>query len=515
MQEFNLAAVDLGSNSFHMIIARIKTNGSFEVLSKDKESVRLGSGSEDWELLTPEAIERGIQCLKRFQKIAKIHNAEIRAIATSALREAKNRAEFVHRASEELGLNVEIISGFEEARLIYFGILQGLQVYDKRILMIDIGGGSTEVLIGQKTNIIFAQSLKLGAVRLTEKFFKQEPISSKSIEECRNYIRGFIAPIIWELKKYNPEMIIGSSGTVQTIANVLLAESGEQLPRSLNNYVYNSESLKKIVKLIIESDTVKRRLKIPGLEPKRAEIIVGGSLILDELFDLLKIKSITVSDFALREGIIYDTMRKLENKEHQPYTLDNLRKKTIENIFIKFSVEKEHSLKVQRFSLKLFDQLKELHQCEWEHREYLEAASMLHEVGFAISHSEHHKHSYYIIRNAESMAGFNFDEIEIIALIARYHRKSTPKPKHVEFDKLSNKNQEIVKKLSSILRIADGLDRSRLGSILDFECNLTKDKLIIHLLVSESSDPQIDIWASKQKGQMFEELFQKKIEFIV
>ena len=190
----DIAAIDLGTNSFHIIIVKVNPNGTFESLGKEKESVRLGSGSGPDEVITPDAMERGIKCLKRFKGLAEIHGAEIRSVATSALREAKNREVFLEKARKELGLNIEIVSGFEEARLIYFGILQGLPVFDKKIMLVDIGGGSTEILVGQKGNIEFAQSLKIGAIRLTDKFFAGDPDDESDINKCKLHVEGMNTP---------------------------------------------------------------------------------------------------------------------------------------------------------------------------------------------------------------------------------------------------------------------------------------------------------------------------------
>jgi exopolyphosphatase / guanosine-5'-triphosphate,3'-diphosphate pyrophosphatase len=439
MQEKNLAAIDLGTNSFHLIIVKVHSDGSFESLGKEKESVRLGLGSGSSDVITPDAIDRGLKCLKRFKALAEIQNAEIRAVATSALREAKNRNVFLERAKNELGLNIEVVSGFEEARLIYFGILQGLPVFDKKILMIDIGGGSTEILVGKEGNIEFAQSLKMGAIRLTDKFFNGDPNEDKDIEQSKLFVEGMISPYKREIEKLNPEIIIGSSGTIQAIGSMVLSDRGEvfEEQRSLNNFSFSFEELKKVRNTLNQANTLKKRTKIPGLDVKRADIIVAGSIILEQIFKTFSIKNLNISEYALREGIIYDKINKSnENKPLTSANFVNIRMKAVNALFNTFPFEAEHVKKVTELSLKIFDDLKILHQCTSKEREYLEAASLLHEIGMGISHSSHHKHSYYIIRNSELMVGFNFEEIEIIALTSRYHRKNTPKTKHIEYMKL-------------------------------------------------------------------------------
>lgn len=515
MKEKNLAAIDLGTNSFHLIIVKVNPNGTFESLGREKENVRLGSGVEKGDVITPEALERGILTLKRFKALAEVQNAQIRAIATSALREAKNRDQFIERAENEVGIKIEIVSGYEEARLIYFGILQGLPVFDKRILLIDIGGGSTEILVGERGEILFAQSLKIGAVRLTDRFLYGDPNTNAQIQECRLYVEGMLSPLKREIEKFKPEIVIGSSGTIQSIANMILAQKNQESPRTLNSFVFTEKEFFEIREILNKADTLKKRTKIPGLDVRRADIIVAGSIILEEIFKAFRIKSLTVSDFALREGIIYDTIQKWIENETPYHPLSNIRLKAITSLFNSFPFEKEHVEQVTRLALSLFDQTKDIHKCSSEEREYLEAAARLHEVGFGISHSSHHKHSYYIIRNSELMVGFNYEEIEIIALIARYHRRSLPKPKHTEFQSLSKKAQNTVKKLAGILRIADGLDRSHQSIVEHLECEVQNKILLIKLKCKDKLDPHIDIWSAQQKKDLFEETFSLNVGFVV
>ncbi|MCE9499335.1 MAG: Ppx/GppA family phosphatase [Leptospira sp.] len=514
MKEKNLAAIDLGTNSFHIIIVKVRENGTFESLGKDKESVRLGSGSGIGDVITPEAMERGILCLKRFKILAERQNAEIRAIATSALREAKNREDFLKKARNELGISIEV-SGTEEARLIYYGILQGLPVLEKRIMMVDIGGGSTEILVGEKGEVLFSQSVKLGAIRLTDKFFVGDPITEHDINQCRLYIEGILSPYAREIEKLEPEIVIGSSGTIQSIAQMIMAQKNEEISRGLNSFNFTRSELTEIRDVLDSADTLKKRTKVPGLDAKRADIIIGGSIILEEIFDEFSISDLTVSEYALREGIIFDTIKKWEGREGTSvHQLGNIRLKAINNIANSFPFEIEHTRHITKLALKIFDDLTNLHKCSGEEREYLEAAALLHEVGLGISHSSHHKHSYYIIRNSEAMVGFNFEEIEIIALIARYHRKSSPKPKHLEFQKISPEDQVTVKKLAGILRIADGLDRNHKGNIESVTCEIQSNVVLFKVTSQKGVDPHLEIYAAQQKKELFEEIFQVKAGFV-
>jgi exopolyphosphatase/guanosine-5'-triphosphate,3'-diphosphate pyrophosphatase len=506
-----LAAIDIGTNSFHLVIARIEKGNRFTVLTKNKEVVRLGTSSNDMKYISSESIERGISTLKRFKLICETFNAEIRAIATSAVREALNKLEFTERAFNETGINIEIISGYEEARLIYLGILQALPVYNKRILLIDIGGGSTEFLIGYQGENIYARSIKIGAVRLTQKFKLNKDLSDKNIENARLFIKGALYPLIRELKNYKFEELIGSSGTIQNIAAIINAKEKPEAEDFLvlNGYKYDSESLKNVVKKLLKSGDIDKIKKIPGLDEKRADIIVAGALILDQIFSEFNFTEITVSNYALREGIILDTINKDVGPNRYSH-LSDVRYNSIIHLGEMTNFEKEHALQVQDIATKLFDALKTQFTLDNEDEEILEAAAILHDIGYYISHTDHHKHSYYLIRNSE-MLGFNDNEIEIIANVARYHRKSHPKIKHEGYKKLDVNGRIRVNKLSAILRLADGLDRSHKSIIKDLSINQEKD--VLNIALTAETNPELEIWGAERRKDLFEEVFKVKLNF--
>ncbi|TGJ99000.1 Ppx/GppA family phosphatase [Leptospira langatensis] len=509
VRENTLAAIDLGTNSFHMIIVRVRENGTFEAIAREKENVRLGSGLEEGGEIDPPAFKRAIDCLKRFKLLADNSKAEIRAVATSALREASNRSQFQEAAWKEAGIKIDVISGYEEARLIYFGILQGLPVFDKKILLIDIGGGSTEVLVGYRGDILFSKSFKLGAIRLTEKFLKSDPLDSSQIRKCKLYVEETILPFRKIIRDLRPEMVIGSSGTAQATAGIIRAFDGETEEIPLNHYTFTSAEFRRARNLVLEADTSKKRAKIQGFDSKRSDIIVGGILILEELFQLLDLPNMTISEFALREGIIYDTIRKWEHFQDQEHSkhLDDIRQKSIHNLLVSYTRDEDYARHVAKLSLDIFDQLAPVHKLGKEEREYLEASSLLHEVGLFISHSAYHKHSYYLIRNSEAMLGFTWGEIELIALTARYHRKSSPKSKHREFQRIGGREQDIVQKLSGILRIASACNRNRQGLIETVKCQVRKNQAIFSLVTNQNYDKSLELWACEEQADAFESAY--------
>lgn len=507
----SFAAIDIGTNSVHLIVVKILEHGNFEIIDREKEVIRLGEGfSGDIKRLTDNAIERAVTAIGRFKEIADSHKAKVRAVATSAVRESLNRNEFIEKVYDKTGIQVEVISGQEEARLIYLGTLRAVPVYEKRALCIDIGGGSTEFVLGVNGKIEFSRSIKVGAVRLTQKFFEKDKLSKSAIKECRKWVEGEIFHITNYVNKYGFEVCVGSSGTIQTVGNIAAELSNREVTpsRILNNFEFTKDELSKVTDAVLGAKTVSDRKKIKGMDSKRADIFPAGIIILQTIFDQLKVDKLTISEYALREGIVVDTLQNLNLEQHQP-RLSDIRYESVLQIAKTCYFDSEHCFHVANLATKIYDDLQDLHKLESNAREYLIAASLLHDVGHHISHNQHHKHSNYIIRNSELM-GFNESEINIIANVARYHRKSHPKQKHEEFVSLPSKSQDVVKKLAAILRIADSLDRSHKQKVNNISASVKNGKVQLNLLVNNDSI-DIELWNLERRQKLFEEVFGKKI----
>lgn len=510
MSAKNLAALDIGTNSFHLIVVKIKEDGSFEIIDRVKEVIRLGSGKGGaLKNITDESSVNAIKAIQYFKGIAQSHNAEIRAVATSAVREAENKEEFIELIKMQTGVEIEIISGFEEARLIYLGVLKAVPVFDNKCLCVDIGGGSTEFIVGTKGETLYVNSLKLGAVRLSQKFFPDYNITKERIKECREWIEGEIYPVMQRIKNIGFDTVVGSSGTIQNAAMMILnyknlKQSGSPI---LNNFSFTVDELEIVTSNVLKKKNPGERLKIKGLEEKRADIIPAGLLILKIIFEMFNVKKMIVSGYALREGIIIDAI----NKSGISGVYTNIRKNSVKQLSESCNYDRKHCSNVACLSLKLFDELKSLHNLSDEYKEYLEAAAILHDIGYHISHSQHHKHSYYIIRNSE-LLGFTENEIEIIANTARYHRKSHPKAKHTDYQKLPSVHKDAVKKLSALLRIADGLDRTHTGNIVEIQPHL-KNGLVIFEVIYTKHFPEIEIWGAERRKELFEEVFNLSVKF--
>ncbi len=278
MSSEHLAAIDIGTNSIHLVVARFGEGTNFEVIAREKEMVRLGSGSGDMKELDPEAIDRGIETLDRFRKIAEISQAKVYAVATSAVREAENADVFIDRARREAGIEVNIISGVEEARLIHLGVLQAVPVFDQRLVLVDIGGGSTEVLVGERGEALTAFSLKLGAIRLTRRFFRTDLLHPGAVDACRRYVRAMLARVRREVSACGFDVAVGSSGTIETIAAMVQAarDEGDE-PRTFNNFTFSRREVRRVVQELIDAPTVEDRRRLPGVDPTRADILLAGA----------------------------------------------------------------------------------------------------------------------------------------------------------------------------------------------------------------------------------------------
>jgi exopolyphosphatase/guanosine-5'-triphosphate,3'-diphosphate pyrophosphatase len=510
-KDARIAAIDIGTNSFHMVVASVSEHGVMQIHARNKDMVRLGSSATDMKRLSDDAMDRGVQALARFAAEARRHNASIRAIATSAVREALNKEEFVRRVYDVAGIHVDVIPGIEEGRLIYTGVVHALPVRNERVFVIDIGGGSTETVIGQSGEPLFIDSTKLGHLRLTKRFFPDQSITSSQVRECRDMIRGEWATVFQSHRQLGFQRVIGCSGTVTAIASMVAARRG-RIPESYNGFVMTSEEVLGIVDQLVNASTLQDRLKLAGMDPKRADVIVAGGLILEQAILGLDIDEITVSGYALREGIVFDTVqqqREMDLRHH----LTPLRYQSVQHVSDLYRVRRRHADHVKTLSVRLFDQLIPLHNMGDRERELLEAAALLHDVGYHISADQHHKHSEYIIRNS-AMPGFTSNETNLIASIARYHRKSHPKKKHTGFAAMSSDEQHVVQVLSSILRIAEGLDRRLQSVVRDIHVTIREAEIIVGLQPA-TIVPDIELWGAERRKELMEETFGRKLRFFL
>jgi exopolyphosphatase / guanosine-5'-triphosphate,3'-diphosphate pyrophosphatase len=501
-EERVVAAVDVGTNSVHLLVARVLDAGGFEPLAREKEVVRLGSGSGDMKVLQPDAIDRGIAALRRFRQIADISGARVLAVATSAVREAENRDTFLDRAREEAGIDVEPISGVEEARLVYLGALAALPLFEQQGLFVDIGGGSTELVIGRAGEVLEATSLKLGAIRLTSRFLAEEPVTKRAVEECRRYVASTLSAPARRLRRHGYEVAVGSSGTIRNLAEMVEARRRPRSSATARGLAFSRDELAATVEELVKAKRAKARARIPGLDPARADIILGGALLLEQVFAVLRIESMAVSEYALREGVLIDALQRGTGRPM--HHLQDVRERSVRHLASLCPDEQAHGEQVARLALDLHDGCQALGLIEGSSREYLEAGALLANVGLVISHSGHHLHSYYVIRNSERLTGFTDHEVELIAQIARYHRKSAPKTSHPAFAHLRAVDQRTVRTMAGIVRLAAALDRTYAGRVRSVSCGRQGEAVVVRVDAG-AEDVDLELYTADARKGLLEQ----------
>ena len=511
-----IAAIDIGTNSLHMVVVKIEaTLPSFTIIAREKETVRLGDRNLITGELKPEVMMKAIACLGRFKTLAdSLGTNSIVAVATSAVRESPNGKDFLHQVETEVGLSVDLISGPEEARRIYLGVLSGMEFNNKPHIIIDIGGGSTELILGDSEEPRSLTSTKIGAVRLTGELIASDPISETEFKYLQAYARGMLERSVEEvqgkLKIGDSPQLIGTSGTIETIATIHAREKLGLVPSTLNGYQFSLQDLRTWVNRLRKMTNVERAA-IAGMPEKRSEVILSGAVILQEAMTLLGVQSVTVCERSLREGVIVDWMLTHGFIDNRLRFQSSIRERSVLKTAKKYQTNLEHSERVTAFALNIFDQTKgQLHYWNADQRQLLWAAAILHNCGHYVSHSSHHKHSYYLIRNGE-LLGYNETEIEIIANIARYHRKSPPKKKHESYRNLLHKeHRTMVNQLSAILRLAVALDRRQIGAISHVQCEYIPNFKEFKMLIFPSlidDECALEMWSLDYKKGVFEEEF--------
>ena len=524
-----LAAMDIGTNSVRLAVVEVKPNQTWTTLASQKQVVRLGEGEFDQvptkskkgkddedsggHSLTEAAIARGALVCARFAEVARGFGAEeIVALATAAVREADNGYEFVRRVRDLADLDVRIISGQEEARLIYLGVVSGIDLPPgKRALFMDIGGGSTELIVGDSQSYAFLDSLKMGAIRLTAEGVPDpsKPVTAAAWDDLQSRVRSLLAPAARAIGKAGFSVMYGSSGTAQNLAEIIANAAATPNPTSLRNYELSLADIQATTKRLCAM-TLEQRRRVPGINPERADIIIGGSAILQTVMETVGAAAIRISDRGLREGIIVDRLRRGDPEAVAGDV--SARRRSIGQLMAATGVDEAHSAHIVHLSLSLFDQWKTLSLHDYGRaRELLEYAALLHDSGFFVSHTDHQQHSYYLIRHSE-LLGFNDREIEIIASLALYHRKATPRRKHAHYARLDPKTQRAIRVLSCALRLAEALDRSHLMLVRDVVCEKLARPDRVRMTLLASADAQLEVWAAEGQAPAFEKTFGLPLE---
>jgi exopolyphosphatase/guanosine-5'-triphosphate,3'-diphosphate pyrophosphatase len=506
MKKSRIAAIDIGTNSIRCIIAEASTNGKFKILDDEKTTVRLGEKLTTTGVISDEAVQRALEAIRRFRKLISGMNVEaVEAVATSAVRTAANGKKLVTLLSDELGYEIRGISGEEEAELTAASALSNFDMYGKRSAMVDIGGGSVEIVLACGNHVEEFYSLDLGAVVMTERFLKNDPIAGDELQKLQNHIRKeFKRTLVG--KKIPVDSLIGSGGTIAALGNMAMQMRKDNYV-SIHGYEVLRAEVVHVLAMLIRKD-LKSRRTIPGLNQDRADIIIAGVVLLDELMRFLDANRILVNERGIREGLLLRAIKRLglgTGNSTPPTWRD-----AVSDFARSCHVDEPHAAHVAELSIALFDALALPFGLKKAERKLIEAAAILHDSGYFISYSSHHKHSYHIIRHAE-LFGFTPRERELIAQVARYHRKSLPKRKHAAFLSLKERDQVIVARLGGILRLADGLDRRRSGLIQSVSCLVAGKAVTIHLTATE--DVSLEIFGGNAKKDLFEKAFESSVIF--
>jgi len=459
-----VAAIDIGTNSTHLLVAEVDAAlGSFNVVVAEKSTTRLGERDQERGELTPAAVERALQTLRHCRDLAKSHGVEqIVTAATSAVREAPNGRDFLGTVQEQLGLDVDLVSGPEEARLIYLGVLSGMRFGEKPHLIIDIGGGSTELILADGHDARVLSSSRIGAVRLQREFCQQDPLPGSRRSFLVAYIQGAIDPAVSQvkgaLKPGERPQLVATSGTAMALASLAAADDPRP-PLKLQGYRLSRERVDQLVSRLVAMSPEQRRA-LPGLNERRAEIIVPGALILQTTMAMLQVPDLVICDRALREGLIVDWMLRNHLLDDRFAFQSTIRERTVLHLARGFGVELPRAERVAAHALSLYDQTRGLlHDDGGDGRQLLWAAAMLHTCGKHINISAYHKHSWYLIRHGE-LLGYTEAEHLMVAAIARYHRRSLPKKRHEAWQLIEGRSaRHTVASMALLLRLAAALDR--------------------------------------------------------
>jgi exopolyphosphatase/guanosine-5'-triphosphate,3'-diphosphate pyrophosphatase len=502
--------IDIGTNSVRLLVVRLNPNHSYSILSQQKQQVRLGEGEFDEEEILPDAIERLVVVCKKFTELAQSFNTEeFVAVATSAMREGANQQEILHLLRHESRLDVRVISGQEEARLIYLGVSSGINLEDHQAFFIDIGGGSTEIAIGNKQNYQFLDSFKLGAIRLSNHYLSEnitEVVSTDDYKKIQQHIKDAIFHSLKKISRQKPYLAIGSSGTIMNLAEI--AQKAFHQDRSYGENILTYKDLRKVIELLCSLPLEQRR-KIPGINPERADIIIPGAAILDVFMKELSFNSITITGRGLQDGLLADYLSRMDAF---PLLGDlSPRQRSVLQLGRSCGINEVHARTVTSIVLELFDSAKtlKLHNYgDWE-RELLEYATFLHDIGSFISYTNHHAHSYYIIKNSE-LLGFDQKEVNFMANIARFHRKRTPRKKDPEILELDTRDREALRILTTFIRLGESLDRSHTALVQHVRFS-GADKDTVTLEIVARGDCQLEIWGVDAEKKAFEKIFGKKL----
>jgi exopolyphosphatase/guanosine-5'-triphosphate,3'-diphosphate pyrophosphatase len=499
-----IAAIDIGTNSIHMVIAEATHADTFSLLDREREVVQIGRGSFASGRLRRDAMQRTADALARFVQLARRHAVDrILCTATAAVREARNGGDFLKLARHAAGVAPRVIPSEEEGRLIHLAVQAALKLPERPALIVDIGGGSMQLVHVNGAQLLKVIGVPLGALRLTETQIEHDPPTDEELEELRRVARKQLRKALDELGGPAPEVIYGSSGSIHALAELAHVEQhGRELPQ-LNGHVLELDALANLARRL-ERMSDEQRSALPGIDEARAEILVAGAIVLEQVLRLTDAKSITLSDYGVREGLVTDWLARHAHELSGMEAATDLRMRSVLGLLTRFDPSGRHAQHVAALSLQLFDALAPWHECGAQEREWLHFAALLHDVGSAIAYDGHAQHSAYIIRNG-GLRGLTAEEVEILALVARYHGGARPRMRRDEaYAGLRRKQRRTVRWLSALLRAAEGFDRSHYQLVRGLSVRRRGERL--EIVADSRRHAQLEIWAGRRRAAGLERL---------
>ncbi len=497
-----IAALDLGSNSFHLLVVETRPDGSFEPLAREKEMLRLGDVVAREGLLPEEAVDRAIEVVRRFRTIAETHGVdELVAYGTAALREADNGPEVTDRIETETGVRIQVVNGIREAQLIFEAIRASVLMEPSPALCADLGGGSLELSVGDRYGLRYATSLHLGVGRLTAGLVRSDPPTQKDRHRLRRRIDEELSDVLPDILARSPRQLIGSSGTFCALVRAAAALRDGAVSASVNQLTVSAEDLRTFGTLVFSLDE-EERAQLPGIDARRAELLPAGYAVLEALLDSSGLDSLTASEWALREGMILRALRKHDRADFSDDPRA-IRRASVLSLCRRCNYREHHAHEVARMALELFDGTWRLHRLDEEDRELLELAALLHDIGDHVSRDGHSRHSAYLIEQG-GLRGFSPDEVRILSCLARYHTRGKPRDTFPPWQALGDEDRDRVMALLALLRIADGLDVSHADIIGPIAVHLQPERAVIE--APARGEGELETWMFHRKHALFEDV---------
>jgi exopolyphosphatase / guanosine-5'-triphosphate,3'-diphosphate pyrophosphatase len=501
------AAIDIGSNSVRLKISRLQA-GRLKEIHEDREVTRLGEGVFSGGLLSPEAMSETVRVLRRFHRsMQECGTDSVRVVATAALRDARNSRAFLEWVRSTTGWTIEIISGLEEARLIHLGIVSAGRLGAHSVLLVDLGGGSCELTLSRESQLRDSVSLPLGAVRLTGEFLQHDPPRKSELKRLHEFVAREINRVQNRIKSARVGTVIATSGTAAALAG---AASYLTRPKTRGPATYATREMVRRIAKQIARQTLEQRQKVPGIGPRRAEIICAGAVVYAELLERCHLPGFRYSALGLRDGILAQMAAEYDRSTRSGKAIESERWESIKRAVEHYRVDLNHALHVRDSALVMFSSLKSVHQLPAEYREWLSAAAMLYEVGDYVNRNGHHRHTYYIIANSEIL-GYTPQQRAIIGSIARYLGKSRPTPGDGPMSGLSPENQENVMKASVLLRIARALNMGRSQSVGRVRVSARSGKVMMKLTPRGKASVDLEVWSIEKDRSYFREVFGREL----